>query len=129
MKKTMFVVFAMLLSTSCFAAPNKGAAFQWAREFHAAKSSAFDALILKDPAKRKATAQTIMKLRDRAEKLFGDYDDCYRAALGLVNAYQNEIELAMGSSNAYITASGLSGTAWEAGQSQYACEMKIDALK
>ena len=127
--KTVIFTIAILFSSLCLAAPNKDRAAKWAREFHAAKSSAFDALILKDPAKRRATAQTILKLQERAEKLFGDYDDCYRAAAGLVSAYQNEIELTMGSRNAHIAASGLSGTAWEAGQSQYACETKIDALK
>lgn len=102
---------------------------KWAREFHAAKSSAFDALILKDPIKRKNTAQTILKLRDRAEKLFGNADDCYIAAAGLVDVYQEEINLAMGSPNSHITASGLARMAWEAGQSQHSCETKIDALK
>lgn len=127
--KYIFLAIAILFSTFGYAAPDKGVAFQWAREFHAAKSSAFDALILKDPIKRRNAAQTILKLQDRAEKLFGNLDDCHKAAIGLASVYQDEIELAMGSRNANITASGLAGTAWEAGQNQYACEVKIDALK
>ena len=127
--KYIFLAIAVMFSTFSYAATDKTAAYQWAREFHAAKSTAFDALILKDPIKRRNAAQTILKLQDRAEKLFGNLDDCHKAAIGLVSVYQNEIELAMGSQNAYITASGLTSMAWEAGQNQYSCEMKIDALK
>lgn len=129
MKKFMSFVLSMLISSVCFAAVDKNTAMKWERELHAAKSSAFDAMILNDPIKRKNTMQSLMKLRDRTEKLFGETDDCSRTAEGLVNVYQNEIELTRGSNNAYITASGLASLAWGAAQSQGACEAKIDAIK
>lgn len=129
MKKFMLFAIAMLISPICMAAPDTQSALKWEHDLHAVKSSAFDALILKDPIKRRNTMQTILKLRDRAEKLFGNYDDCTMVASGLVSVYQTEIELTMGGNHAYIEASGLASFAWESGQKQDICEAKIDALK
>ena len=129
MKKFIFIVVAISISSVSLAATNKEAAFNWAREFHTAKSKTFDAMILKDPIKRKANMQNISKLRDQAEKLFGNASECHQAASGLVEVYLSAIQLAMGDRNAYITASGMAGMAWNSGQYQETCEKNIDAIK
>lgn len=128
MKLVIFAI-AVLFSSACLAAPSKDAATKWAQEFRAAKSKSFDALILKDKAKARSNMQEIARLRDKAEKIFGNYHDCYLASSNLVEVYQSEIELANGSHNANIAASGMAGMAWSAGQRQESCETQIDAIK
>lgn len=129
MKKLIALTLAVLMSTPCLAAPKKSEAEKWLFEFRTAHDKKGDALFLNDPVKRRDHMRVLMKLRDRADKIFGQQSDCGLAANGLVEIWANEIELARGASNSYITASGLANMAWESGQSYGTCRDMIDAMK
>lgn len=129
MKTLIVVALAALMSAPCYAAPTKSQANDWLDKFETAQASSGDALILNNPAKRRELMQKIIAVRDRAEKLFGESSECTSAANGLVAVYQDEMELAQGSRNAHMTASGLASAAWAAGEYFDACENKIDSIK
>lgn len=129
MKILTAFALAALFCTPCYAAQNKAQANDWLDKFETAQANSGDALILNNPAKRRDLMQKIVALRDRAEKLFGESSECVNAANGLVNTYQDEIELVQGSRNAHITASGLASSAWAAGEYFDICENKINSIK
>jgi hypothetical protein len=134
MKKLAVLIITSVFCITCYAEPNKATASKWLAEFRTAHEKKGDALFLNDPVKRSAHMQTLMKLQDRAEKLFGQsnnyqYDVCIKASIGLASMWQDEIDIARGSPNAYITASGLANMAWESGQSYGACRDLIDSMK
>jgi len=130
MRKLLIVIAAGLICTPCLAAPKKTDAEKWLSDFRAAREKTGDALFLSNPAKRSAHMQTLMKLRDRSEQVFGQQSDCSSAATGLVGMWGNEIDLARGGSNSpYMEASSLAGLAWESGQSYGNCRNMIDGMK
>lgn len=129
MNKLCAYFIAALISFPCYASTDRSTAENWLDEFDSAQAKTSDALFLNDPVKRKGHTQTLMKLHDRADKYFGAGSDCSTAANSLVEMWLDEIELARDSSNAYITASSLAGTAWNAGQYYATCRDQIDSIK
>lgn len=134
MSKLIVTLIAITLCAPCYAAPKKTDATKWLSEFRTAHDKTGDALFLNDPIKRRNHTQDLMKLRDRAEKLFNQPSDyqfnvCALAASGLVSMWGDEIELVRGSSYPHITASGLANIAWESGQNYGTCRDLIDTMK
>ena len=115
MKTLTAFTLAALFCAPCYA-ESSAQANEWLYKFETAQTNSNDTLILNDPAKRRDLMQKIVALRDRAENLFGKSSACASAANGLVDVYQDEIELARGTRNAHITASGLAHSAWTAGE-------------
>lgn len=109
--------------------PKKADADEWLADFRAARDKTGDALFLNDPVKRPAHTQVLMKLRDRAEVMFGD-GDCTKAA-ELVNSYWRSVVSLMisPSSNPHINLSGIVTSSWEGGQSYASCRQLIDGIK
>lgn len=129
MNKLIIFIIASSLCAPCYAAPKKSDAEKWLSEFRTAHEKKGDALFLNDPVKRRNHTQTLMKLRDKADQIFGQQSDCSAAANGLVDMWANEIDLARGAPNAYIAASGLANMAWESGQTYGNCRNMIDGMK
>lgn len=129
MKTLTALALAALFCAPCHAATSRAQANEWLDKFETAKANSSDALILNNPAKRRDLMQKVVALRDRAEKLFGESSECASAANGLVNMYQDEVELVQGARNAHITASGLANSAWTAGEYFDICENKINSIK
>lgn len=128
MKKLFAFAIAISLCAPCYAAPKKVDASKWLNEFRSAQANSGDAMILNNSAKRKVQMQTMMKLQDRAERLFGQSSECWSAANGLVSIYNDEIELVNGSTNVHITASGLARMAWVSGENFNVCETMIEGI-
>lgn len=134
--KQQRIIFAVAMSMAfaAHAEPQKSDADAWLGEFRKARESSMDALVLKDPAKRRELMPKLMSLRDRAEKLFGpampyEFGTCSAAASAAVSILENEIGLMMGASHPEITVSGLATLAWEGAQQYAVCRDKVENLQ
>jgi hypothetical protein len=111
--------------------PKKADADKWLDDFRAAQSKTNDALFINDEEKRLTHAQGLVKLRDRAEKLFSDesYGVCTSAIDAVLNYWRSETSLMNSSSNPHIELSGVVRWAWEGGRDYASCRELIDDIK
>jgi hypothetical protein len=134
LKKTVCLIL-LSMSFTAYAGPSahpkKADADKWLDDFRAAQSKTNDALFINDEEKRLTHAQELVKLHDRAKKLFSNesYGVCIGAADAVLNYWRSEASLMNSSSNPHIELSGVVRWAWEGGQSYASCRELIDHIK
>ena len=94
-RTTTAFLLLLTLSTIAQAEPSKAEAEKWLNDFTVAREKTYDSKLMGNDEQRIAYTQVLNKLRDRAEKLFGDTPHHCTSAIYSVSNYWIDVNYLM----------------------------------